>query len=103
MIYEHPWGTQAHALAKPLLPASIRNLFDTDIVPDSDNLVDQPSMQAPAMGGKFAFLVGKASFRSKISLAVLPDELTPAPLLAAPFFVIVLRVIGTALSVQLAL
>ncbi|WP_410971309.1 hypothetical protein, partial [Salmonella sp. SAL04269] len=71
MIYEHPWGSQSHALAKPLLPASIRNLFDTDIVADTDNLVDKASMQALAMGGKLAFLAGKSSFRGKIPLTVL--------------------------------
>ena len=93
----------SHALAIAFLPTLIGNFLDTDIVPDTDYLVDKPSMQALAMGGKRAFLVGKASFRSKIPLTVLPEEPTLASFLAAPFLVIVLRVIGTALSVQLAL
>jgi hypothetical protein len=103
VVYEHPWSTQAHALAELLLPASISNLFDTDVVADSDNLVDKPSMQALAVGGKLAFLVGKSASRGKVAFAILPGEACLAMLLDTAFFVVVLWVVGTTLAVQLAL
>ena len=103
MIYEHPWGTQAHALAKLFLPASISNLLDTDIVPDTDNLMHKPSMQALAMGGELAFLVGQSSPRGEIPFAILPGEASLAVLLDTSLFVVVLWIVGTTLAVQLAL
>src|SRR5215469_1758179 len=103
LVYEHPWGTQAHALAELFLPGSIRNLFDTDIVTNTDSLVDQPSMQALAMGGELAFVMSQSSSCCKIALAVLPGKASLAVLLDAAFFVVVLRVVSAKLSVQLAL
>jgi hypothetical protein len=94
---------EAHTLAELLLPAFISNLLDTDIVTSMDNLVDKPSVQALAMGGKLAFLVRQSSSRGKIPLAILPGEALLTSFLDAPFFVIALWVIGTALAVQLAL
>src|SRR5215470_6591581 len=98
-----PGGTQAHALAELLLPALVGYLFDTDMVADTDNLVDKPPMQALAMGGKLAFLVGESPSRGKVAAARLPGEAALTMLLDAPFFVVVLWIIGTALPVQLAL
>jgi len=63
----------------------------------------EPSMQARAMGGKLALLVGQSSPRGKVSLAVLPGEASLAVLLDTALFVVVLWVIGTALPVQFAL
>src|SRR5260370_41737296 len=39
VVYQHPWGTHAHALAELLLPVLVGYFFDTDIVADTDNLV----------------------------------------------------------------
>ena len=103
LVYQHPWGTQTHALAKSLLPTSRRNLFDTNVVADTDDLMHEPSMQALAVCSKLAFLVGQSASRGAIPLTVLPDEPPLALFLDAPFFVIALPVIGTALPVQLAL
>src|SRR5258707_8254042 len=96
VVYQHPWGTQAHALAELLLPASISNLFDTDIVADTDNLVYKPPMQAFAMGGELAFVVCQSSPRGKVPLAILPGEASLAMLRDAPFLIVVLRVVSTA-------
>ncbi len=103
VVYQHPWGTHTHALAIAFLPASISNLFDTNVVADSDNLVDKPSMQALAMGSKLAFLVCQSSPCGEIALAILPGTASLAMLLDTAFFVVVLWVVGTALAVQLAL
>src|SRR5258708_3030301 len=103
VVYQHPWSTHAHALAELLLPASISNLFDTDIVADTDNLVYNPPMQAFAMAAELAFVVCQSSPRGKVPLAILPGEASLTMLLDAPFLIVVLRVIGTKLSVQLAL
>src|SRR5258708_37082737 len=102
VVYEHPWGTQAHALAITFLPASIRNLCDTNVVTDTDNLMDKPSMQALAMGGELAFVVCQPSPRGKVALTVFPGKASLAVLLDTSFFVVVLWVVGTALAVQLA-
>src|SRR5260221_11798267 len=103
VLYKHPWSTHTHALAKLLLPAFIRNFFDTNVVTSTDHLVDQASMQALALGGELAFVVGKSPARGKIALTVLPGEPSLAVLFDAPLLIVVLRVVGTALAVQLAL
>src|SRR5258708_25665617 len=103
MVYQPPWGMEAHSLAKLFLPASIRNFLDTNVVTDTDNLIYKPSMQALAMSGKLASLMCQSSSRGEIALAILPGEAALAMLLDAPFFVVVLRVVGTQISVQLVL
>ena len=52
-------------------------LVGTNVVADSDNLVDKPSMQALAMGSKLAFLVCQSSPCGEIALAILPVLLHP--------------------------
>jgi hypothetical protein len=59
-------------------------------------------MQALAMGGKPAFLVCQSSSCGKIALAILPGETVFATLLDAPFLVIIQRVVGTTLTIELA-
>jgi hypothetical protein len=99
MLYQHPWSTHAHALAELLLPAFVRNFLDTNVVTNTYNLIDQASMQALAMRSKLAFVMYKSPSCCKIALAVLPDEPALAVLLDAPFFIVVLWVVGTALAV----
>src|SRR5260221_7557487 len=103
MLYKHPWSTQAHALAELFLPALIGNFLDTNAITDVYDFVDKPSMQALAVRGELAFLVGKSASRGKVAVTRLPGKAALAMLLDTPFFVIVLRVVGTKLSVQLAL
>src|SRR6266436_797805 len=94
VLYQHPGGTHAHALAITFLPAFVRNFLDVYVVTNTYNLVDKPSMQALAMGGKLAFVMSYSSFRGKIPLAILPGEASLAMLLDAPLFIVVLRVVG---------
>src|SRR5260221_14400720 len=68
VLYQHPWSTHAHALAIAFLPALVGYFFDTDIVANTDNLVDKPPMQALAMGGELAFVVCQSSPRCKVAL-----------------------------------
>src|SRR5260370_36195649 len=103
VLYQHPWSTHAHALAIAFLPALVGYFFDTDIVTNTDNLVDKPPMQALAMGGELAFVVCQSSPRGKVPLTILPGEASLAMLRDAPFLIVVLRVVSTALAVQLAL
>ncbi len=58
-------------------------------------------MQALAMCRQLALLVGKASSRGEIALAVLPNEMVLAALLDAAFLVVVVWVVGAPLAVQL--
>ena len=103
VVYEHPWGTEAHALAELLLPALIRNLLDTDVVTNLHNFMHEPAMQALTMGSKLAFLMGKSSPRGKIPLTILPGKTLLAMLPDTAPFVVVLRVVGTALPIEFAL
>src|SRR5258708_31440433 len=100
MVYQPPWGMEAHSLAKLFLPASIRNFLDTNVVTDTENLIHKPSMQALAMSGKLASLMCQSSSRGEIALAILPGEAALAILLDAPFFVVVLLLVGDAVAVQ---
>jgi hypothetical protein len=102
MIYQHPWGTEAHALPKLLLPALVRNLLDMDVATGSYDLMHQAPVQALAMGSELAFLLRKPQSRGEVTSTVLPDEALLATLLDAPFPIIVLRVVGAALAVELA-
>ncbi len=56
-------------------------------------------MQTLAMHSQLAFLVGESSSGGKIPLAILPGEAPLAMLLDAPFLIVVLWVVGTALAV----
>jgi len=103
VLYQHPWSTQAHALAELFLPAFVGNFLDTNVITDVYDFVDKPSMQALAVRGKLAFLVGKSASRGKVALTILPGKALLAMLLDTSFFIVVLRVIGMALAVQLAL
>src|SRR5215469_3388242 len=98
--YEHPWGSQSHAAAKLARPAAVRDLFGDDRLAHGHDLVGQLAMQALALGGQFPFLRGQPTARRLIALAVVPCL---AALFAAALLVIVLRVVGPQLSVQLAL
>ncbi len=103
VLYQHPWGTHAHALAVLRLPASIGNFLDTDVVANTYNLVDESAMQALAMGGKLAFLVCQSPSCGKVAVAGLPGEASLAVLLDTPLLVVVLWVVCATLAVQLAL
>jgi hypothetical protein len=59
-------------------------------------------MQTLAMGSKLAFLLRQAALRRKVPLAVLPGKALLGMLPDAPLFVVILRVVGAALTVQLA-
>src|SRR5262249_2471882 len=57
--YEHPWCSQSHAATKLLLPGAVRDLLGEDGVAHCHDLVSQLAMQALALGGQGAFLVGQ--------------------------------------------
>jgi hypothetical protein len=99
-LYEHPWCSQSHAAAKLALPGAVRNLFGHDRAAHGYDLVSQLSVQALALRRQTAFLVGQPTARLLVSLAVLPGLAAP---FAAALLVIVLRVVGPALAIQLAL
>ena len=50
VCYQHPWGAKTHAPSVLFLPALLGNLFGEDRVAHTHDLVDQPAMQALAMG-----------------------------------------------------
>src|SRR5712691_4841928 len=102
MCYEHPWGTKAHTLAVLFLPASIGNFLKMNVVPNADDLVDEPPVQAFTVGSQLAFLVCEPSARYEISSAVLPGELLLTLLPDTPLFIIICLVVGATLAVEFA-
>ena len=102
-LYEYPWGTESHTLAKLLRPRTVRNLFGEDRGAHRDDFMDQAPMETVAMGGQLALPGGFAPPGGQVPLAVLPGEAPLAALLDAPTLIVVGRVIGPALSVHLAL
>src|SRR5260370_28685956 len=102
MIYQHPWGTEAHALPKLLLPAFVRNLLDMDVATGPYDLIHQAPVQALAMCSELAFLLRKPPSRGEVTSTVLPDEAPLATLLDPPLPSIVRRLLSPALAVELA-
>ena len=62
--------------------------------------MDELAVQALAMGRECAFLPGEAASRDLVALAVFPLQ---SPFFHPTLLVIVLRVVGTSLPIQLAL
>ena len=77
------------------MPGAVRNLLGDDRVAHGHDLVGQLAMQALALGGESAFLVGQPTARRLVPLAVVPGL---AALVAASLLVIVLRIVGPALA-----
>jgi hypothetical protein len=82
------------------LPGAVGDLFGDDRVAGGHDLVSQLAMQALALRCQLSFLVGQPTARRLVPLAIIPGL---AALFAAALLVIVLRVVGPALTVQLAL
>ena len=100
---EHPWGAESHTLAKLLRPRAIGNLFGDDGGAHGHDLVDEAAMQALAVGGKPAFSGRLTPPGGKIPLALFPLQTLLPMTLDAPALIEVLRVVGAALAVHLAL
>jgi hypothetical protein len=99
-LYEHPWCSQSHTAAKLALPGAVGDLFGDDRVAHGHDLVGQLAMQALALRRQLPFLVGHPTARRLVPLTVIPGL---AAFFAATLLVIVLRIVGPALAVELAL
>jgi hypothetical protein len=73
-----------------------------DVATGSYDLMHQSPVQALAIGSELAFLLRKPPSRGEVTSTVLPDEAPLTTLLDAPFLVIVLWVVGTALAAEFA-
>src|SRR5436190_13052653 len=89
-----------HTLAILFLPGFVGKLFGLDGIAAAHNLMHQLSMQALAMGSEFALGRCETATGGLVSSAVFPAKAT---LLDTPFLVIVLRVVGASLAVELPL
>ena len=97
-------GARSPTLAASLfLPGTVGNLFREDGLTHGYDLMDELSMQTFAVGGAFTLVGGSAPPSGQIALAVLPLQWLLAAFLDATFFVVVVGVVGAALSVHLAL
>jgi hypothetical protein len=97
-------GARSPTLAASLLlPGAVGNLFRDDGLTHADDLVGQPPMQAFAVGSQFALAGGFSAPGGQIPFAVFPLETLLATLLDLSFGIVVVRVVGAALSLQLPL
>src|SRR6266700_4153039 len=90
----------AHALSILLLPGSIRQVLGDDGRATRHHLMHEPSMQALAVRGQFPILGSQSAARRLVPLAVLPGK---QPLAHSSLLVVVQRVVGPPLPVELAL
>ena len=100
---EHPWGTESHTLPKLFLPGAVRHFFSDDRVPNGHDLVDEAPMQTLPMGSQFPLAGGLAFPGDEIPFAVLPPETLLATLPDPSALIVVVRVVGAALALHLAL
>src|SRR6266852_4365906 len=103
MLYQHPWGTKAHAASILFLPRLVGNLFQDDGVAHPHDLMDHATMQALAMGCELAFFGGLAPPGGLVAHALFPVQPLLASLLRTPLFIVVLRIRCPSLPVHLAL
>jgi len=103
MGYKQPWGTKSDTSAVPFLPAFEAGSLNLNMIAHAHQLIDQFAVQALAMCRQLAFLGGMAAARRLIAAAVVPVEAPFAALINAAPLVVVVRVVGAALPLHLAL
>ncbi len=103
MGYKQPWGTRSDTSAVHFLPAFEGGFLDLHVIAHAHQVIDQFAVQALAMRRQLAFLGGMAAACSLIAAAVVPVEATFAVLVNAAPLVVVVRVVGAALPLHLAL
>jgi hypothetical protein len=103
MRYKHPWGAKSDAPAILLLPSFEGGFFDPNGVAHLRDAMCQVTVQTLAMGGEPALDGGMLSSGCLVPLALVPVQARGAVFFDAPLLVVVLRVIGTALPLHLAL
>src|SRR5947209_11919392 len=96
-LHTPPLSMSPHALAILLLPCLVGEFFCDDGIPSSDNLMHESTMQALAIGGQLALVSRQTATGHFVALALFPSLLA---FFDTSFVVIVLWVIGPALSIQ---
>jgi hypothetical protein len=86
-----------------LLPSFEGGLFYGDSCTDLDNAMSQMPVQALAVSGQSAFFVGVLSPGGLVPLTLLPAQASLVVLLDTPFLIVIVRIIGAALPLHLAL
>jgi hypothetical protein len=104
-VYQAPRGPQPHTSAKAALPALVADLLDAQIIAQADDLVGQLAMQAAPVRRQLALAPRQTPAGLLIALTFPPHTvlLASASLFDAALCIVVLRVVGPALSLQLAL
>jgi hypothetical protein len=103
MRYTHPWCTKSDAPTILLLPSFERGLFDVDCLAHCNDRMSQPAMQALAVSCQSSLRVGVLPPGGLVPLAFFPAQAGLAVLFDTPLLVVVLRVVGAALALHLAL
>src|SRR5579884_1717921 len=100
MRYKQPWSPQSNAATILLLPCFERGFFDSDDVTSRNDVVNKLAVQAFPMSSQFALGVSVLPSCRLIALAVVPLLLAR---LYPSLFIIVVRIVGSALPIHLAL
>ena len=100
MCYQHPWGAKSHALAITAMPALIGDLLGDDGMAHGRDLVNQPPMQALAVGCQPALAGRLAPSGGLVAFTLLPPGSTFTALGGPTPLVIVLQIGGTPLPLH---
>ena len=100
MRIKQPWCSKTNRLPKHLLPPSKRRFFNSYRMAHTDEIIDEPAMQAFALSCELALGIGKRTPGRYILPTVLPDE---SSFFHTAFLVVVLWVIRPTLPIHLSL
>src|SRR6266567_3539181 len=103
MCYKHPRCAKFYASTILFLPAFERGFFNLDGLAHLHDVMGQLAVQTLAVGGQSSFGIGMLSPGRFVPLALFPVQADRAVFLDASFLVVVLWIIGTSLSIHLAL
>jgi hypothetical protein len=104
-VYKAPRGTHPHASAKAALPALVADFLDPQIIAQADELVGQLAMQAAPVRRQFALGSRQTPAGLLIALTFPPHTvlLAAASFVDAALCIVVLRIVGPTLALQMAL
>jgi len=102
-LHKQPWRTTHDAATKATLPRPVGDLRQQKRPPLTNDLLRQAAMQAFALGGNSSLPIRKPRLRAALPLRRAPVPPAFPPVLDGAVGQVVIRVIGTPLSIEMPL
>jgi len=102
-LHKQPWRTTLDAPTTATLPRPVGDLLQQKRPPLTNDLMRQAALQAFAMGGNAALPIRKPRLRAALPLRPTPVPPAFPPVLDGAVGPVVIRVIGTPLSIEMPL